>query len=592
MFRLESEFNSRILMRMRINSSRTCLLFSLLLLAALNLFGAEQQRPNVILIMTDDQGYGEISAHGHPYLKTPHMDRLHAESVRLTDHHVDPTCSPTRAALLTGRYSTRTGVWHTINGRSMMRTEELTMPEIFKANGYATAMIGKWHLGANYPFRPADQGFDHTIWHLDGVIGGGPDYWDNDYYDDRYMTNGEWQQYEGYCTDVWFEEATKFVAAHQDEPFFLYLSTNAPHGPYIVDDRYAAPFLGKGMPEKLAKFYGMIVNIDENLGEFRKELENMGLAENTLLIFMTDNGTTAGWICQKSGYEYYNAGMRGWKSFAWEGGHRVPSFWHWPAGGLGGGRDVPELTAHLDVLPTLVDLLDLKKPDGPQIDGQSMKGLLQGKDQPAFDRRTLFAHVQRSYLPPKWDASVAMRNDWRLIEGQELYDLKTDPGQQTDIADQHPEVVAQLREDYESWWASLKPAMEQTVRIVLGGGENPMTLTSHDWLMPDEVVTAWHQNHIRRGDLINGPWAVNVKQAGLYEISLYRWAPYLEKPMEMQSARLRVGDFKVSEDLSAESTHARFLVKLNAGPTKLQTWLVRPNGDESGAYYVKVRFIK
>lgn len=203
------------------------------------------------------------------------MDALHAESVRLTDFYVDPTCSPTRAVLLTGRYSTKTGVWHTINGRSMMRTEELTMAEVFKANGYATAMIGKWHLGANYPFRPSDQGFDHTIWHMDGCIGGGPDYWDNHYYDDTYMANGAWKQFEGYCTDVWFEEATKFARKHKDEPFFLYLSTNAPHGPYIVDDKYAEPFCNLGMPEDLAKFYGMIINIDEDLGQFREQLDVM-----------------------------------------------------------------------------------------------------------------------------------------------------------------------------------------------------------------------------------------------------------------------------------------------------------------------------
>jgi len=577
---------------MRINLLKSYRIIALLFLSALNLFAADKRPPNVILIITDDQGYGEMSVHGHPQLKTPNMDKLHSESVRLTDFHVDPTCSPTRAALLTGRYSTHTGVWHTINGRSMMRSDELTMAEVFKANGYATAMLGKWHLGANYPFRPSDQGFDHTIWHMDGCIGGGPDYWGNDYFDDTYMTNGEWKQYKGYCTDVWFEEAEKFVKKHQDEPFFLYLATNAPHGPYIVEDRYAEPFLKMGMPEKLAKFYGMIANIDEILGKFRQQLEDMGLAKNTLLIYMTDNGTAAGWICQKSGYEYYNAGMRGWKSFAWEGGHRVPSFWHWPAGGLNEGHDVPDLTAHIDVLPTLIDLLDLKKPKGPKIDGHSFGRLLKGEVEDAFADRTLFTHVQRSYLPPKCEASAVMQGTWRLIDGQELYNLKSDPGQQNDIAEEHPEVVKELRQDYESWWASLKPAMEQTTRHVLGGGEDPMTLTAHDWLMPDKDVSVWHQNHIRRGDLINGPWAVEVKQDGLYEISLYRWAPYLNKAMEMKSARLRVGDFEVSKDLSADATQARFLVKLNAGPAMLQTWLERPNGDVSGAYYVGVRLIE
>ncbi len=549
------------------------------------------RKPNVILIITDDQGYGEIGAHGHPVLKTPNLDRLHGESVRLTDFHVDPTCSPTRSALLTGRYSTRTGVWHTINGRSMMRGEELTIPEVFKANGYATAMIGKWHLGANYPCRPSDQGFDHTVWHLDGCIGGGPDYWENDYFDDTYMTNGEWKKYYGYCTDVWFDEAAKWVGEKKDQPFFLYLSTNAPHGPYIVEEKYSKPYEADGVPEDLAKFYGMIANIDENVGKFRKKLDDLGLTENTLLIYMTDNGTAAGWICQKSGFEYYNAGMRGWKSFAWEGGHRVPSFWYWPKGQLTGGRDVKEMTAHIDVLPTLVDLLELKKPEGPKLDGIPITGPLHGLEVESFPVRTLFAHVQRAHTPPKWEASVAMRGSWRLIEGEKLYDLKSDPGQKTDVASAHPEIVKQLRADYETWWKSLEEDMKQTVRIVLGGKQNPTVLYSHDWMMPTTVVTAWHQNSIRRGDLINGPWNVEVEKDGRYEITLFRWAPYLNREMEMKEARVEIAGAKESMELKSSATEAKFEVNLREGPTQLMTWLVRPDGGESGAYYTQVRYL-
>ncbi len=549
---------------------------------------ADKRPPNVILIVTDDQGYGELSAHGHPLLKTPNMDSLHGESVRLTDFHVDPTCSPTRSALLTGRYSTRTGVWHTINGRSMMRPEELTMAEVFRANGYRTGMIGKWHLGANHPCRPADQGFEHSVWHMDGCIGGAPDYWGNDYFDDTYMVNGQWKKFDGYCTDVWFRESVKFIEKNRDEPFFLYLATNAPHGPYLVEDRYAKPFLASGMPEKLARFYGMITNIDENLGKFRTRLGELALAENTLLIFMSDNGTAAGWICQKSGYKYYNAGMRGWKSFAWEGGHRVPCFWHWPEGGLDGGRDVPQLSAHIDLLPTLVDLLKLKKGEGPKLDGVPLSGPLHGATEESFPDRTLFAHVQRSFLPPKWKNSVAMRDRWRLVDGKELYDLRVDPGQQTDVAKTHPQVVKRLRDDYETWWASLKPAMKQTVRIGLGGDENPMTLSSHDWLMPGENQSAWHQNHIKHGELINGPWAVQVKQAGTYDISLHRWAPYLNKAMGMKGARMSIGGINKHMNLGPAATHATFRVKLKPGPVMLQTWLQRPDGKEHGAYYVTI----
>ncbi|HSP41790.1 MAG TPA: arylsulfatase [Luteolibacter sp.] len=559
-------------------------------LAASSIAAAADGKPNVILIITDDQGYGDLSAHGNPVLKTPHMDRLHAESVRLTDFHVDPTCSPTRAALLTGRYSTRTGVWHTINGRSMMRPEELTLAEVFKANGYATAMLGKWHLGENFPCRPADQGFDHTIWHLDGCIGGGPDYWDNDYYDDTYLVNGKWQKFEGYCSDVWFEQAAKWVEEKKDEPFFLYLSTNSPHWPYIVPERYSKPYEKAGMPEDMAIFYGMIANIDENLGRFRQRLSELGLAENTLLIFMTDNGTTAGWICQESGYDYFNAGMRGFKSSAWEGGHRVPCFWHWPAGGLTGGRDLPQLTAHIDMMPTLVDLLGLEKPQGPAIDGHSLAELLHGKDEVLPDR-TLFTHVQREFLPPKWTNSVAMRGPWRLVDGKELYDLRQDPGQKSDIAGDHPEVVSRLTNDYEAWWKSLQPDMKQTVRYVIGGDENPMTLYSHDWLMRGSGQAVWHQNQIRRGDLRNGPWALEVKRAGTYRVSLHRWAPYLDKPMEMKSARLSIGGVEKAMDLEADATGAEFQVNLKPGQVMLQTWLVRPDGGESGAYYVDVEWL-
>ena len=548
------------------------------------------RQPNVILIITDDQGYGEIAAHGNPVIKTPNLDKLHSESVRLTDFHVDPTCSPTRAALLTGRYSTRTGVWHTINGRSMMRPDELTIAEVFKANGYATAMVGKWHLGDNHPCRPQDQGFDHTVWHHGGGIGNGPDYWENDYHDDTFLVNGKQEKFEGYCTDVWFREATRYVEQQRDKPFLLYLSTNAPHGPFIVPDKYSDLYKDSGMPETMAKYYGMITNIDENLGRFRKHLDKLGLAENTLLIFMTDNGTTAGWIDQKAKYDYFSAGMRGWKGSAWDGGHRVPCFWHWPAGGLTDGRVAAQLTAHIDILPTLVDLLDLKKPDGPPLDGVSLRSSLAGEGRP-LPERTLFAHVQRAFLPPKWKNSAAMTERWRLIDGKELYDIKADPGQKSDLAADHPDVVERLRADYEKWWTSLEPALKNTVRYVIGGAENPMTLSSHDWLMPGVKQAAWHQTHIKRGDLINGPWAVDVKQEGIYEITLHRWAPYLETAMKATEARLTIGGLDEQILLDPQATGATFRVKLDAGPASLQTWLTRADGRQHGAYYTHVRLV-
>ena len=236
-------------------------------------------------------------------------------------------------------------------------------------------------------------------------------------------------------------------------------------------------------------------------------------------------------------------------------------------------------------------MLDLKKPEGPQIDGVSLAGLLEGQKGASIPERTLFAHVQRTRIPPKWKSSVAMKKHWRLMDRKQLYNLAKDPGQQKDVAKEHPEVVKQLRADYEVWWKSLEEDRKQTVRIILGGKENPTTLYSHDWFMPGAEVAAWHQNHIKRGDLKNGPWNVNVEKDGNYEISLYRWAPYLNKKMELKSARLKIADFEGSMELPADATKATFKMKLTKGDTQLHSFLVRENGDESGAYYVKVEYL-
>ena len=243
----------------------------LLFLFCTSLFSA---KPNVVLLITDDQGYGDVGAHGNDVIKTPNLDALYSRSIRLTNFHVDPTCSPTRSALMSGRYSTKTGVWHTICGRSIMDRDELTLAEIFKSNGYRTGMFGKWHLGDAAPCRPQDQGFDIAVHHGGGGVGQTPDYWGNDYFDDTYWHNGTTQRHEGYCTDVWFAEASKFIDDNREQPFFVYLSTNAPHGPFIVDKAYSDQY--SELPNPTDKFLGMISNIDENVGKLVKKLRDDG----------------------------------------------------------------------------------------------------------------------------------------------------------------------------------------------------------------------------------------------------------------------------------------------------------------------------
>lgn len=552
---------------------------------------AQAAAPNVVLIITDDQGYGDIGAHGNSMIQTPHMDALWRESVRLTDFHVDPTCAPTRSALMSGRYSNRTGVWHTIMGRSLMDPRELTLAEVFQANGYRTGMFGKWHLGDNFPLRPEDQGFEDVVRHGGGGVGQGPDWWGNDYFDDTYWRNGKPEKFTGYCTDVWFSEALRFMGENKDRPFFCYLSTNAPHGPLNVDPKYSDPYAEKGVPDAMSKFYGMITNIDENLGRLRAFLDSNGLAENTILIFMTDNGTANGQPRGKKKpgeWHGFNAGMRGAKGSEYDGGHRVPFHVHWPAGGLAEGRDVDQLTAHIDVLPTLVDLCGLEKPSGPAVDGTSLKSLLYG-DRDSLRERTLFVHSQRILHPQKWRKTAVMTQKWRLVNGKQLFDMSADPGQSHNVAQAHPQVLAKLSRAYDGWWESLRPTFGEYVRIGLGSpADNPTRLMSHDWLVEDQKDSAWHPSLVERGLEASGPCAVDVLADGRYRIDLYRWPRHLKRRADMRHARLHIGDIEVEQEVNADATHASFELDLKQGPAMLQSWLTGQQGQKYGAYFVWV----
>ncbi len=555
-------------------------------------------RTNVILVLTDDQGYGDLAVHGNQVIQTPNLDKLHAQSIRLTNFHVDPTCSPTRSALMTGRYSTRTGVWHTIQGRSLMSEQELTMAEVFAANGYRTGMFGKWHLGDNYPLRPQDQGFSVTVHHGGGGVSQTPDWWGNDYFDDIYLhEDGTPEQFTGYCTDVWFNQAISFIKEcdQQDQPFFCYLATNAPHGPYLVEQSEKQPYLDAGVPEPMASFYGMITNIDRNMGRLMELLENGSdrLKLQTVLIFMTDNGTAAGILSGKqkkrqAAWSGFNAGMRGKKGSEYDGGHRVPFFIRLPAEDHVRPRDIPQLTAHIDVLPTLVDLCQLKKPDGPPVDGLSLVPLFKQSKQP-WPERTLFVHSQRLEFVKKWRKSAVMIDRWRLVNGKELYDIQADPGQQTNIASARPELVEQLTRAYDHWWESLSPVFDDYVRIGLGAdAENPARLTCHDWHTNDRPVP-WNQKAVSKNPPLNGFWAVNVLKPGLYEFTLRLRPGGVIENLPPGLARVRVNDAEATVPIKPGDIKAVLQLKLAPGPARLQTWLIEENGTERGAYFVDVK---
>lgn len=559
--------------------------FPLVLLLALifhSICSAARQ-PNVIVVMTDDQGYGDMGCNGNSVIKTPNVDKLRTQGIQLDNFHVDPTCAPTRSAWLTGRYSNRVGVWHTIQGRHLLRSREVTLADIFSENGYATGIFGKWHLGDTYPFRPEDRGFQYTVYHGAGGVGQTPDYWGNDYFDDTYWMNGKLKRFEGFCTDVWFDEGIQFIKANKDRPFFAYITPNAPHGPYYCPEAYTK--LYDGNPEvPNVEFYGMITNIDDNIGRLMEVLEEEGLVENTILIYTTDNGTAAG-ITKSAGF---NAGMRGKKASEYDGGHRVPLIMRWPGGKLEAGKTVRTLTAHVDMLPTFIELCDLEAPE-LAFDGTSIGDLLYG-DGSQWPERSLVVESQRVVDPIKWRKCSVMTDRWRLINGKELYDMSDDSGQVNDVASEYPEVLAELRADYEAFWADVSREHSLTSHSIIGAEEAPIvTLTSHDWLVEQ---VAWYQPMVMQGAFAkSGYWAVEVAEAGEYEISLRRWPVEADAAINsgrygyafnFKEARLSIGGVDARMPIPEGAHEVTFKVNLEAGITELSALFV---GDESSAPY-------
>jgi arylsulfatase len=557
-------------------------------------------KPNVIVVLTDDQGYGDLSCHGNPVLKTPYLDQLRAESVRLTDFHVAPMCTPTRGQLMTGVDCLRNGAMNVSSGRTLLRRGIPTMADVFAANGYRTGQFGKWHLGDNYPYRPQDRGFQESVLFPSSHIGSAPDFWNNHYFDDTYNHNGRRQKYSGYCTDVFFGEAIRWMkdCVDRKQPFFTYIATNAPHGPLFVPPKYRELYASQ--KPNVARFFGMIANIDENMARLDGFLRENGLRDNTLLVFLTDNGGTAG-------VPVFNAGMRGRKIDLYEGGHRVPCFVRWPAGKLRKPGDVAELTQVQDLPPTLAELSGLKVPPGARFDGVSLARLLRGETK-ALPERMLVIQFSRMNepRPQKGDAAVLWKR-WRLVQDKELYDLANDPEQKVDVIDKFPDVVAKMRAHYEQWWKGVAPRVNDHEAIIVGAdAENPVQLSPADW--EDSFLDQGAQ--VRAGLRRNGAWNIEMARAGNYEVTLRRWPAEADAAIRaglpavkhtdgvfpagaslpVAAARLKVSAFNATRPVGADDKAIMFAVKLAAGRTRLQTWFSDADGKEvAGAYYVTVR---
>ncbi len=560
-------------------------------------------RPSVILIVTDDQGFGDLGVNGNPVIRTPHLDAMARRSARMTQFYVSPVCAPTRASLMTGRYNYRTRAIDTFIGRAMMEPEEVTLAEILEGAGYRTGIFGKWHLGDAYPMRPIDQGFEEALVHRGGGIGqpSDPPGGEGKYTDAILFHNGEPVQTRGYCTDVYFDRALDWIETQHaaGENFFAYIATNAPHGPFhdvpepllaeyrdvdLSNDRFPQdrghPLSDDADLDRRARIFAMITNIDENVGRLFARLAALGLIEDTIVLFMVDNGPNG---------NRYVAGMKGWKGHVHEGGVRSPLFVHWPSH-LEAGHTSDRIAAHIDVLPTVLDATGVSLPKGLRLDGRSLLPLLIGEHD-EWAGRTITIQAHRGDVPQRYHHFMTRSQRYKLVhpsgfglegfEGEpafELYDMEADPLELEDLAAEKPQVVEELQAAYDAWFDDVshtRAGNYDPPRIVVGSPhETPTVLTRQDWR--HTKGRPWAPDS-------NGYWELDVATAGEYDVRL-RFPPV----EAAGSATLRLDDETRSATLPAGTEgHVFEAVRLEAGPLRLQATL-ELGGETRGPWQVEV----
>ena len=568
---------------------------------------ANTDKPNVIIVLTDDQGYGDLSCHGNPILQTPALDKLHNESVRFGDFHATPLCTPTRGQLMTGLDALDNKASTVGRGLALMRRDVITMPEVFNQNGYETGIFGKWHLGDSYPDRPMDRGFQKSVWIKGWGLLSEMEY-DNNYYQTRYLDSLETKYSDKYCTDLWVDEAIDWMdkLSDQKQPFFTYLALNAPHGPFDAPEEDYNYYRGKVEDKKTASFFGMIRNMDQNMARLDTWLEKKGIKDNTIIIFMTDNGSAAG-------AKVFNAGMRGEKGSNYEGGHRVPCFVRWPDGKLGNPRTVTYASQIQDILPTLIDLLDFQVDEQYRFDGESLASILKQEKKAPKDRMFVvqYAGLEEKDLQRKYFSAVVW-NSWRLVGENELYDLSKDPGQENNVASANPKVFKKMKSFYDDWWKKLEPAMDEHVPTLVGSKENPVILSPDFWV-GGSINTQWKVAD-GVGNPKGGVWHVDVRQEGEYRIELSRWPFHLDRELTIAGPETAVGgrqinpgkaipietgclalndNAPVTAKRTQGATKISMEMRLRAGDNRIQAWFKDGEGkDVCGAYYVRVERVR
>lgn len=527
-----------------------------------------KRQPNIVVIIMDDLAYGDLGCHGNAHVRTPRLDQLHQQSSRFTRTCSFPVSTPARASLMTGRYPYRTRAIDTYCGRSMMDPDELTLAELLRDAGYRTGIFGKWHLGDNYPMRAMDQGFEEALVHNGGGLRQPGNIGFDGYFNPQLMHNGELVDSEGYCTDIFTDHALRFIEQHREEPFFVYLATNAPHTPLEVCEELADRYRKARINDTFARVYAMVENIDTNVGRVLDQLDRLNLADDTIVVYTSDHGPCGS--ASHEGEVRFNTNLRANKGTVYQGGIQVPSFWRWP-GRVAPGRDIEQITSPIDILPTLCEAAGVSLPRGLTIDGTSMLGLLEGRVEPGrWPQRTLFSQWHRGDVPVRFRNAAVVTDRFKLVDGRELYDLRADPFEQHDVAMEHPEVVARLRHDYERWFDEVSAERGyDPPRIVIGTDhENPSVLTRQDWRVHGE--DGWSDQH-------QGHWEVRFAEQRRYRITV-TFTP------DDAPAELVICDGRRCHEIAVDPAQDRATigdVEIPAGSARVEAWLVGPKGYRS-----------
>jgi len=524
---------------------------------------ANTSRPNVLLILTDNQAYNELSFKGHPIVQTPHIDKLSKEGIDFTNFHAPAYCSPSRAALLTGRHPLRYGIHNTIGGVSILHKREKTLANFFKDAGYKTAIFGKWHLGMSYPYAPRFRGFEESFIHGGGGIGQLEDAHGNTHIDAHYWHNGKLVPSKGYSSDILFDKAIDFIEKNKDKPFFCFVSTPATHAPYQEHPEAAKRIRARGITTGNIALYSMIENIDDCVGRILKKLDDLKLKDDTIVIIATDQGSLK---------RFRDTQPKDLHS-------RVFYMMRYPKA-IKPSTVNNDLTGMTDVLPTLLDLCDIEVPNN--LDGRSLRPLLSGSKN-WQDERIIILQCPRNRKRTKWKNAKLITPNYYLDASKRLYDRSK---QLADVTQQIPEIHQQILKTYEDFWKSLEPENQLICRHEIG--LNPTRLCAMDWYKGSSPWNRNSQKH-KKG---RGTWAIEVTQDGRYRFELSHYSLEAKKAIEATSVEINIGDSKASTKLLSNDYSAIVELELKAGTYDMNTLFHDQSGTKWGCLFAYITLIK